>query len=680
MVVGTMAAILIPAAPALAPLPAPLLAPLLAPPLPIPVLSLAVTGHRAGNADFAGQEDRIAAVVAAIFAAIAAASAGSPVRLHSLLADGADQLAAHAALQRGWQLVAPLPFGRALNAAVNADPATVDDARRLMAGGVPADPEPAARAAAIAALYGRAQIFELAEADDIISEKLIATLEQPGDIAVAHRYVSAVSRRVVMAGRVMIEQADVLLAVWDGAARDAPGGTGHTMAAALAVGVTVVLIDAANPEAWSILDAVEALDRPAETAGRDARLAAAVRGALHASGDAADALSPAAWRPRTSVVFHGYRRIEALFGGGKPWRGLTMVHETPQAIAAGSGAPLLAALAALPGVDPAWPGRISAAVLARFAWADGISTRFSDQYRGGMVANFLASLAAVLAGIIYLPVMGPDWKWAFALGEFLLLASIVLLTSQAHRGRWHDRWFETRRAAEYLRHAAFSLALGVARPVGRWPRGAGAGAGQGQGHEHEQGPDWPEHHARQALRDCGLPPGPITRPWLRSVLSGLLLPHLAGQRDYHRVKARRLDRVNHRLDLVSETAFRLALISVALWLLLWAGGAAGLIPTTLVDKTAKLFTFLGVMFPSIGGAFAGIRYFGDFDRFAAISRVSAEKLDVLHRRATLLHAAPDAGLDYGNVADLAHAADDVVVSEIESWQAVFAGKHFSVPV
>jgi hypothetical protein len=37
-------------------------------------------------------------------------------------------------------------------------------------------------------------------------------------------------------------------------------------------------------------------------------------------------------------------------------------------------------------------------------------------------------------------------------------------------------------------------------------------------------------------------------------------------------------------------------------------------------------------------------------------------------------------LDYGRVADLVHATDDVVVSEIESWQAVFGGKHVTVPV
>jgi hypothetical protein len=48
--------------------------------------------------------------------------------------------------------------------------------------------------------------------------------------------------------------------------------------------------------------------------------------------------------------------------------------------------------------------------------------------------------------------------------------------------------------------------------------------------------------------------------------------------------------------------------------------------------------------------------------------------------ATHVLAAPDGALDYGRAADLAHATDDVVVSEIESWQSVFGGKHVTVPV
>jgi hypothetical protein len=88
----------------------------------------------------------------------------------------------------------------------------------------------------------------------------------------------------------------------------------------------------------------------------------------------------------------------------------------------------------------------------------------------------------------------------------------------------------------------------------------------------------------------------------------------------------------------------------------------------------------GVVLPTLGAAIAGIRYFGDFERFAAISEVTAEKLNAVHQRINLLMAVPEEMLDYGRVSDLAHASDDIVVSEIESWQSVFGGKHITVPV
>ena len=38
------------------------------------------------------------------------------------------------------------------------------------------------------------------------------------------------------------------------------------------------------------------------------------------------------------------------------------------------------------------------------------------------------------------------------------------------------------------------------------------------------------------------------------------------------------------------------------------------------------------MFPTLGASVAGMRYFGDFERFAAISAVAAEKLDGVRKR------------------------------------------------
>ena len=60
--------------------------------------------------------------------------------------------------------------------------------------------------------------------------------------------------------------------------------------------------------------------------------------------------------------------------------------------------------------------------------------------------------------------------------------------------------------------------------------------------------------------------------------------------------------------------------------------------------------------------------------------MTAEKLDAVAGRIELLLTASDNALDYARVSELAHTADDIVVSEIENWQAVFGGKQITVPV
>lgn len=656
-----------------------------APPLPRPILSLGVTGHRDNNPAFAANRAAVSAAIDALFDQIAAladraeaAQAGrvsgpAAIRCHCLLADGSDHLAATAALARGWQMVAPLPVGLGLNVAINAHPDTAIEARLLAAGGVPAGAQLAARAAAIRKLAAASQLFELAEADDRVAMLFHAMLDAPGDAAAVQRFTALLSQRVALAGRVLVEQSDIVIGIWDGQSRDALGGTGHTISAALDAGAIVVLIDPAAPADWRVLNGPEALCLADAGEARDQQLAAAIAAAFDPGGDGgAAALAESQWREASNPLFHHYRRVEALFGGdADPWRSLEQRYEPPAAVAAGSAAPLLAALAALPGGDRDYPARVSRAVLERRAWADGIATRLSDLYRGGMVGNFIASGLAVVLGMAYLPLKLDNQKWLFAAVEFLLLAAILGVIALGRRGHWHDRWFETRRAAEYLRHAPVLMALGAARPPGRWPQAFAAG---------QAGTNWPEQHARHAAREAGLPRVTVTRAYLAGLLEGVLDAHVVAQRDYHRAKAARLRHVHHRLERLSALMFVLAFVAVSLWLALAAGAALGWLPATWPAALAKPFTFLGVLFPTFGGAVAGIHYFGDFDRFGAISQVSAERLDTIHRRASLLLAGPETMLDYAAVADLARAADAVVVAEIESWQAVFAGKHFTVPV
>lgn len=644
--------------------------------LPLPRLSLGVTGHRPDNPAFAANDAAIAASLHAICDAADAAvasdtSAMASTRLHSLLAFGADIMAVEQAQARGWDVVAPLPFGLALTVAINCHPASAADARALIAGDQPAAGDIAERAAHLHAVAASVQRFELAEQDAAVADLFLATLDTPDDRRAAAAFAAVASDRSAAAGRLVIEQSDVLIAIWDGVTPGAAGGTRHTMAVALDAGIPVLRIDAADPSRILLLHAPEDIECPGDALSPDA-LAAFLRSIVSPPGsdrnDRAIAFHTEQWHPKSARRFHAYRRVEALFGrsGLSRFASLSETYEAPEGFASGTGAPLMATAHALPGGDSDFAGQIGGDVMRRFAWADGLSTYLSDAYRGGMVTNFLLSVMAIIAGVAYLPFASIDWKWPFALTELLLLLAIVAITATGRKRRWHGRWFETRRVAEYLRHAPILLLLGVARPAGRWPRGSDT--------------QWPEQYSRDALRAMGLPAIIVTQAYLREGLERLLGSYVSAQRAYHHAKAQRLTSVHHHLDKASERLFILALGSVATYLALLGAGAMGWMAPIWAHDGSKAFTFLGIILPALGGAFAGIRYFGDFERFAAISEVTAGKLETLETRINALLASPCTDLRYAQVAALAHAMDDVVIAEIESWQAVFAGKNIAVPV
>lgn len=628
------------------------------------------------------------ATLAEVFSAIEAAAQTATVhgvpdgvsatlRLVTLLSDGADHLAANLAQLRAWSIAAPLPFGQALNTAINASPTSAMDARAILAGEQPSDAATRDRVAAIEAMAAKAAIFELADQDDRIRDHFLAMLDHPEDPAALSRFIHESSDRTGLAGRVMIEQSDLLIAVWDGQTTANVGGSGHTAKEALSAGVPVIWIDPASPSDWRIVDTPDALALRTDECRslREGRLLTLVQDAIGLappeeseafSGLAA--LSERAWRGSSAIGSHAYRRIEKLFGQSR-WEAkfttVRQVYERPADIAGGSGQPLLAALQSLPSGDALLPTRVGQEVLPRFAWANGIASHLSDLFRSGMVINFTLGPLAILAGLLYLPLVKPEQKWIFAAVELALLLMIVVNTISGQRARLHGRWLETRRVAEYLRHAPGLLALGIARTRGAWPD-----AGRS---------NWPEWYARQVERGIGLPRARVDHAYLRAAAGTLLDHSILPQLEYHRAKSAYLHHAHHSIEQLAERLFALAVVMVAIYLALVGASAVGLVASGTVVALAKWFTVSAVALPTIAGALAAIGYFGDFDRFAEISLATARRLETVAERVAIYLKQDDETLAYAPLADLARTADETTFAEIMAWQAVFNGKRTTVP-
>lgn len=635
-------------------------------------LSLGITGHRESNAAYHANHSGVDAALRSLFAAMesAAGDTGKP-RLHALLSPGADLLGVEIALERDWQVVAPLPFGKRLNAAINAHPKSDRAAKALLEGKVEGQGA-SATAAHILDVAERVTCLELAERDPVLTQLFLDSLADPQLPHAAQMFAVAASERAGLAGRVMIEQIDLLVAVWDGRSPGPVGGTRHTIARALEIGVGVIWINAGNPAEWRYLDTPEALANrfalpPMTGLAAVAGLVASRRHESEAAMGAAE-LDLGSLPARSKRRFHAYRRVEAIFDAGFAalFRPITQHYANEEQVLAENASGLLGSAKALPGTDKALIARTEQQVVRRFARADAKATYLSDAYRGGMVTNLLLAAFAVIGGVSYLPWKESIPKWPFALFEFSLLATILLILAIGRKRDWHGRWFQTRRVAEYLRHAPFMLLLGVSRPTGSWPHGADS--------------SWPEDYVRSILRETGLPDAKIDVSMLRTALTDWIGAHVRAQHHYHVEKARRLERIHHRLEAFSEFLFLLAMLVVATYLAGFALASAGVIPDEVVHKGSKITTFLGIALPALGSALAGIHYFADFGRFAAISESTATRLDAVEKRIAALLAAPDEELDYRRVADLARAVDETVVAEIEHWQDVFGGKHISVPV
>lgn len=716
-------------------------------PIPALVFTAAITGHRdipaARHADL---QRVITRLLDAVRAQLLAAMADSPLdtaralscRFVSALAPGADQIGAQAALGTAdiapaWHLHAVLPF-----------------------------PLPIYRELAEAALrdheMAQAEIDTALAAIGDLADKAHRVLEladwQPGaESPLAQDWKS---RRYATIGQMLVRQADLLIALWDGNPARGRGGTADVVAEARRSGVPVIWIDleqdgqvhsltpdpASNhlPASDLVADWRAAAQPPEPGADLDQHAVAQAHAAMAAAiaqvllgNDPARAIcvrryldeAPAAlWiekggtdrlQPGDHYVAYAGMLYRFLKWPTKLKRALS-----PQEVADKVAPPDLRGnpfrtarlggkgqwrkVLLYPfsfGVAPEAPGTANAAPLLDHGQrADALATRLSNQYRSAYVKIFaLAPLAVTWAVLSVMPpkallaaLMTKEWlaailliwKPVFVVLELLTVgwaAGIYMRTraydpvaGQAAPPRWwrklmlppqdtHQRWLDARLIAESQRSGQLLAWVGFS---GRRPledtadHGPDHSAAHGNhGHDHGHGSDhaaprtvWAPHYANAIAALPELPldeaagsrQATITPPRIAQ-LATAAGKVIADQLGYHDLNHQRLAALNHRLDSFSLWAIIIAFIISASYLLLWAVNQP--VPFKLwpvmVDKHSLVYAtygvlkgsaaFFGAVLPAVAAAAAGIRFQGDFERFAMRSKDTATRLEALATRA-----------------------------------------------
>ncbi|MDP1026852.1 hypothetical protein Q5H91_06485 [Sphingomonas sp. KR1UV-12] len=565
---------------------------------------MGITGHRLERLaafDLAALGGRLVDVMAAIERAAPMES----FRLVGSLAEGADMLAADAALARGWQLDTVLPFGRA-NYADDFDHAGAADLR--------------------ARLDASVDVLELPGSRD-----------EPGGEAAAYE----------RAGRVVLTQSDILIAVWDGGPARGRGGAAQIVAEAVAHAIPVVVVhpDASIPPAllWSGLNqhdtGPEAIDTVARGSLNDLPGLMIRLGAARPASE--DNLRRRNVRDTPPLFAIAYPLLLALTGV-RHFRFADLRRPCP-VVRVSDSSPIRSMRA-----------RVEAQLWPRFDTADCEASLAAQLFRSAFVSSFaLAALAVALA--LFGLVVPVAVKPILAAGEFASIAMILLITSWGSRAGWHGRWLDQRTLAEELRCLSMSAMLGDL-----FLRGA---QGQDTGYAGQE--------RRIIARGLGLPSARIDRAYLEEAHASLAAL-LDDQIGYVRREAGRMHKLEHRLHRLGGALFTTTALVCAgvlgielVWTFSHAPGAHHSLPIGVTVVSAAL--------PAIGAAIYGIRMQGDFAGAAERNSVLAKQLVELRR----IVADEPPGFD--GLRRLIRRTAELLTADVSQWLRTTRARPLSLP-
>ena len=483
------------------------------------------------------------------------------------------------------------------------------------------------------------------------------------------------------ASRVLLNQSDLLVVVWDGGDAAGKGGTADTLKEAMAFRIPVLWIDAFAPHAWCILEAEKDLPifhdgERCCPASHSLSISEAIRDVVRTTIE----FIPPPTEPRGNRRLPSTELQEDFFLERKPKWNFALVWKFFRD-ALGSGRLSIQHLRVPDfeaAVDRDWPvepsspaGKvarwINGCLRSHYAWADKLADYYADAYRSAFVLSYPLAALAVIFALIPVAAHGAflsaSFQNGFVFGELGLILIVLFLFYRGRKRRWHDRWMDYRLLAELVRELRFLIPLGGGRPFPRQPVHL-----ETYGHPART---WMFWHMRAIAREVGIPDVTIDDAYLRECLI-YLRDVISGQVHFHEENWRRSEKIEHRL----HRGAMILLFATAICI------AAHFLPG---GESLKAWLIIGTAgFPAMGAALAGILNQGEFARLARRSRAMSERLerlaDEIRAALTSFSSAADAARPtISDVSPLAIRAAEFMVDEVLDWRVVFLDRPLVPP-
>jgi hypothetical protein len=488
---------------------------------------------------------------------------------------------------------------------------------------------------------------------------------QPANLAKIRRFLASASSSFELPGRrdegprayerandIILENIDLLIAVWDGEPARGRADTGDVVQRAATMGLPIIVIDPKQPAVPAILEAPDdqnlALSQVTESNRKPvlADLAGVVKQIMCPPPDRQGRL---ALRDLLTEEPHKVsRRFEyrILMGGLAKESNKRKTPSTSDVMTAtvadGSDTDSLPNNAA----ELSFVGH-------RQHFVDDLAAVYGDLFRSSSVSAYLLVVAGALAsGIIWLML---PWLSTTAIAVQALVNGLVLLDSAfSSKRRWQERWLEYRVIAQRLRWIGLlhPLGLSVARPV--------------TGTSKVNRDSWVNWYVGRSARSLGPPTGAADAAYLASA-TGELQKYLRQQLSYHHLSLRRLGLLEARLSLIAHAALIVSILVAAAFgvetVRAGGSGSVGWKPVAIL-----LLTIL----PATMTAMNGLRAEMDLDRLIERSAQTAVLLARINR------AVSSAPVTFDRLAVAAIRSSAIMDNEMSEWRFVLESRRARV--
>ena len=582
---------------------------------------------------------------------------GGKLRMVSALASGADQWVASEAVNLGFELQAILPFDQQEYLKDFTDKSDADAYLELLG-----------KASAILELDGRVRI------DDSGKRK-------PD------------SQSYEAVGRALLNQTDLLIAVWDGQDAKGRGGTGQIVREALQNGIPVVWIPWNSPENWKLQNpSWRLLEEVADLSGECDRLSEMVEKLLlpPVENFQSDVESGRSLRNdyfaetqkrgnphlgmwllfRNLICGELFRKggikmaIDAFsvkdFVSYELYKSEQFWYSKPDAEGNRKSS-----------IDNQLQSWITRNYTFHYAWANGLSMFYGDMHRSAILLNYLLGACAVFLALVCIALgISGKLQTGWIVAELFVILGILILTTRGRKRRWHQRWIDYRTLAEHIRLSRVTILLG-----------GGSQQAIYEGHLSSYGnpsQTWMNWHYRAIERAAGIPQLKITGDYLSACQEIWRDGLVKGQIKYHQAAFNRFKRLDKRLHKTGDNLFIATLLACLIHLVhLWVESDPRF--NWIPHNSGRWMTVLCAFLPALGAAFAAIRSHIEVQRLAQRSKAMEESLLKLQAE---LARIPVSGNDLNSVKLRYHIdrISELMTNEMLDWRVVFQDRPLGLPV